>query len=379
MQRKNDALEAEITRRKRAEEARARADEQLDRIAREEAVRWGVEGFVGRSHTLTQIFDETRQLQEADVSGVLIAGESGTGKELIARALHSGSVRKAAPFVAVNCAAVPMELAESTFFGHIKGAFTGASEDRKGYFELADRGTLFLDELGEMPLELQAKLLRVLEDGVIQPVGSGKEHSVDVRVLAATNADLSARIEEGNFRQDIYYRLARFRVEIPPLRQRREDIPLLVEHFLQRFAEEMNLPRPELTAEALQALGDYDFPGNIRELKNMVEHALIKSRGAAIEPGHLFFAEVPNPSALPVAQFVPPIDDEQRILAYVKQHRTIDNQTVRRLLDANPNRAKYLLDKLCRTGKLRREGQSRSTCYVAVNRGIFGELPVNYR
>ena len=179
---------------------------------------------------------------------MLITGESGTGKELVARAIHHRSPRAEKPFIPVNCVAVPAELAESAFFGHLKGAFTGAAADRKGYFELADGGTLFLDEIGDMPAALQAKLLRVLEDGEVTPVGASAPRRVDVRVLAATNADLPAKIAASEFRQDLYFRLARFSVETSPLRERPEDVPLLAAHFLELFAAEMGLPPPPLSA-----------------------------------------------------------------------------------------------------------------------------------
>jgi len=191
---------------------------------------------------------------------VLITGESGTGKELIARAIHYGSSRAEGPFVPVNCSAIPADLAEATLFGHTRGAFTGAHTERKGCFELADGGTLFLDEISEMPLAQQPKLLRVLEDGIIVPVGATQGRRVEVRVLAASNADYHALIAAGRFREDLYYRLARFTVEVPPLRDRREDIHLLADHFLRLFAREMNLPRPSLSPAALASLEAYAFP-----------------------------------------------------------------------------------------------------------------------
>ena len=218
---------------------------------------------------------------------MLITGESGTGKELVARAIHHHSPRAAGPFVPVNCVAIPGELAESLFFGHTKGAFTGATADRKGYLELADGGTLFLDEIGDMPATLQGKLLRVLEDGEVTPVGASKSRRVDVRVLAATNADLPAKMAGGDFRQDLYFRLARYTVETPPLRERREDLPLLATHFLSVFASEMGMAAPAIETDALATLRTYPFPGNIRELKNVMERALILSGGQPITRGHL--------------------------------------------------------------------------------------------
>ena len=210
-----------------------------------------------------------------------------TGKEVIARAIHHGSPRAAGPFIPVNCSAIPADLAESTLFGHRRGAFTGADRDRPGYFELADGGTLFLDEVGDMPLDIQAKILRVLEDGQILPLGDTAEKKVDVRVVAATNVDLETGIEAGTFRQDLYFRLARFPIRVPPLRERRGDIPLLARHFLRLFAAEMGLPPPPLDETALEKLSSYDFPGNVRELKNIVERAVIESNGGQVQSEHL--------------------------------------------------------------------------------------------
>jgi DNA-binding NtrC family response regulator len=241
-------------------------------------------------------------------TNVLITGESGTGKELIARAVHHSSARSRGPFVPVNCVAIPAELAESMLFGHVKGAFTGAVADRKGCFELADGGTLFLDEIGDMPSALQAKLLRVLEDGEIMPVGASRSKRVDVRVVAATNADFDERIAAGTFRQDLYFRLARYTIEMPSLRDRAEDVPLLAAHFLGVFAGEMGMPRPELTGAALAQLTGYAFPGNVRELKNIIERALIESRGRAIEPVHLRLPPAPRRTA----QAAVPIASEHR-------------------------------------------------------------------
>ena len=260
---------------------------QLSMISQREAEHWGLEGFIGNSPTMGKIFKEIRLMQDAAKTSVLINGESGTGKELIARAIHFGGDRGEGPFVPVNCAALPRELAESLLFGHSKGAFTGADSDKVGYFEMADQGTLFLDELGEMPLELQAKLLRVLEDGEVQRIGEKKGRKVDVRVVAATNVEMQEHIREGGFRQDLYFRLARFTVTAPPLRDRREDIPLLADHFLRLFAEEMGREVPVFSVEALALLQGYHFLGNVRELKNIVERALIESMGGQIRPEHL--------------------------------------------------------------------------------------------
>lgn len=291
---KNRALEtrtaeltAEIERRQHAETALQHADEKLAAISGLEAERWNLAGLVGGSRLIRKITDDIRRLHQFAQTSVLILGESGTGKELVARAVHFDSARAKGPFVPVNCVAIPAELAESMLFGHLKGAFTGATADRKGYFELAHGGTLFLDEIGDMPASLQVKLLRVLEDGCVTPIGASQPRKVDVRIIAATNADLDSRIAAGTFRQDLYFRLARYVVATPPLRERREDVPLLATHFLRLFAAEMGLKAPPFSGEALEALQRHDYPGNVRELKNVIERALIESGGDLIRPEHL--------------------------------------------------------------------------------------------
>lgn len=216
-------------------------------------------------------------------SRVLITGESGTGKELVAFAIHRQSPRREKPFVKVNCAAIPQELFESELFGHEKGAFTGALQQRIGKFEQADAGTLFLDEIGEIPLQLQPKILRALQENEIQRVGGQKERRVDVRIIAATNRKLEDELKKGSFREDLYYRLNVFPIEVGPLRQHREDLPGLIHHFLSQISEENNMKRKEISPEALQELTEYDYPGNIRELRNLIERLLIISRGTTID------------------------------------------------------------------------------------------------
>ncbi|MEO6742670.1 MAG: sigma-54 dependent transcriptional regulator [Chthoniobacteraceae bacterium] len=287
LQEKNAELESEMRKRHSAEDARERADARLSTLSAREEQRWGLAGFIGQSRMMRKILGDIERLHQFANTSVLILGESGTGKELVARAIHHGSPRVAGPFIPVNCVAIPGELAESMFFGHLRGAFTGATADRKGWFELADGGTLFLDEIGDMPAALQAKLLRVLEDGEITPVGAQQPKRVDVRVISATNAELSSKIAVGAFRQDLYFRLARYVVETPPLRDRPEDIPLLAAHFLQMFAGEMGLTPAALSPEALALLTAHPFPGNVRELKNMIERALIASGGKAIRREHI--------------------------------------------------------------------------------------------
>jgi len=293
---KNRALEArtaeltaEIQKRRHVESALEKADEKLAVISDLESSRWNLAGMVGGSQQVHKIVEDIHRLHQFGSTSVLITGESGTGKELIARAIHFGSARAKAPFIPVNCAAIPGELAESALFGHARGAFTGATASHRGYFQMANTGTIFLDEIGDMPLALQAKLLRVLEDAMVTPVGSSDAVKVDVRVIAASNARLEERIAAGAFREDLYFRLARFTVATSPLRDRIEDVPLLAFHFLRMFAAEMGIKAPLLSQEALDALKAYHYPGNVRELKNIIECALIESGANVILPRHLRF------------------------------------------------------------------------------------------
>lgn len=282
----NDELRKEMKRRQAVTAERDQLADRLTAITEEEATYWGLDGFVGKSATLKKIVEDIRRLQAARSTSVLITGESGTGKELVARAIHFGSDQRNRPFIPVNCSACPAGLADSLFFGHLKGAFTGADRDRQGYFERASGGTLFLDELGDMPPDLQAKLLRVLESRKVMPVGASDERPIDCRVLSATNTDLQAAVAEGRFRQDLYYRLAGYPVHVPPLRERREDIPLLTHHFINLLSHEIGIHNAGITTEAMDALCAYGFPGNIRELKNLVERAIVAS-GGHIDVEHL--------------------------------------------------------------------------------------------
>jgi two-component system NtrC family response regulator len=238
--------------------------------------------MVGSSDGMQGVFDVVRRVAPTEAS-VLITGESGTGKELIARAIHQGGDRCKEPFVAINCAAIPTNLLESELFGHVRGAFTGAVRDRAGKFTEADGGTLFLDEVGEMPMELQPKLLRVLQEMEVEPVG-GKTRSVNVRIIAATNQDVETAIEEGRFREDLYYRLAVIPIELPSLRDRTEDIPLLVRHFLERFSPDTPV---DISADALACMTAYPWPGNVRELQNAIERMVVLSHGEQIDRNNL--------------------------------------------------------------------------------------------
>jgi len=285
--------------------------EQENEYLREEVTRAGAYGeLIGRGPALEALARRIDLVAPTDAA-VLILGESGTGKELVARELHRRSGRADRPLIKVNCAAVPRELYESEFFGHARRAFTGALRDRAGRFELADGGTLFLDEVGEIPLELQAKLLRVLQEGELERVGEERTRRVDARLIAATNRDLRAEVEAGRFRQDLYFRLSVFPIELPPLRRRVEDIPVLAEHFLALAARKFGRPKPRLTLADVQRLQRYDWPGNIRELQHVIERAVIVADGArlAIEP----------PAALgmaPAAEPPPPPrrDHDDRVL-----------------------------------------------------------------
>jgi len=243
----------------------------------------GFEGIVGRSTALREVLDRLQTVAPTD-STVLIEGETGTGKELIARAIHACSRRRAGAFVKMNCAAIPKELLESEIFGHEKGAFTGAVMRKIGRFEAADRGTLFMDEIGDMPLELQAKMLRVLQEQEFERLGGTITQRVNVRVVAATNQDLDHLVAEKQFRNDLYYRLNVFPILIPPLRDRRADIPLLVAHFVNIYAQRMNKHIEKIPSAAMEALLHYDWPGNIRELQNFVERSVILTTGRILNP-----------------------------------------------------------------------------------------------
>ena len=232
--------------------------------------------IVGQSRVVRELYKVIGKVSANDVS-ILITGESGTGKELIAKAIHQNSQRAKGPFVAVNCAAIPRDLLESELFGYRKGAFTGAEENRPGYFELANQGTLFLDEVGDLPLNLQAKLLRVLQEKEVQRLGSSEAKAIDVRIFAATNQNLEKMVQERKFREDLFFRLNVIPIHLPPLRERKEDIPLLSEYFLSKLAQEAAIPVKVLSPEAMQMLESYRWPGNIRELENVIKRAAILS------------------------------------------------------------------------------------------------------
>jgi two-component system, NtrC family, response regulator PilR len=241
----------------------------------------GLDNIIGQSPKMRAIFDLIQTVAPQS-SRVLITGESGTGKELVARAIHENSQRSQAPFITINCGAFPESLLESELFGYMKGAFTGANENRQGLFQAAHQGTLFMDEIGNMSLTMQVKLYRVLQEGKVRPVGSNEEADVDVRIIAATNKDFEKEIAEGRFREDLYYRLSVIPIQLPPLRERREDIPLLARHFLERFRKSMEKPIEAIAPEAMSRLESYDWPGNVRELENTMERAVALETGREI-------------------------------------------------------------------------------------------------
>ena len=246
----------------------------------------GLDHIIGTSPKMKAIFELIENIAPQN-SRVLITGESGTGKELVARAIHEHSTRAKNPFITINCGAFPETLLESELFGYLKGAFTGATENRRGLFQAAHGGTLFMDEIGNMSVTMQVKLYRVLQEGKVRPVGSTEESDVDVRVIAATNKNLEEEITAGRFREDLFYRLSVIPIHLPPLRERREDIPLLTREFLERFAKSMNKKVESIDAEAMRRLEVYDWPGNVRELENTIERAVALETGCAVSVGAL--------------------------------------------------------------------------------------------
>src|SRR5438445_254606 len=275
----NEKLLADV----RAAIARRRVEEENIQLKRALKQRYNFESIIGKSEPMLRVFDLVGQVASSR-STVLIQGESGTGKELIAKAIHMNSPRKDRTFVPVNTGSMPADLLESTLFGHVKGAFTSAIASKKGLFEIADRGTLFLDEIGTMGMDTQSKILRVLQDRKFMHLGGVHEIQVDVRIIAATNVDLKQQVREGKFREDLFYRLNVISVDLPPLRQRREDIPLLVDFFLTRYSEENERHPRRITPEALRPLLAYSWPGNVRELENVIERAVVLSTSVEIGP-----------------------------------------------------------------------------------------------
>ena len=295
----NHNLASEITRRKKAEEAIQKAHDELEKLVAERtkeirllkdrlqaenvflkqelAASHAYGTIIGDSHPIKTVISQIELVAPTDAN-VLIHGESGTGKELVAREIHKHSSRKEKPLIKVNCATIPKELYESEFFGHVKGSFTGAVKDRIGRFEAADGGTIFLDEVGEIPFDLQSKLLRILQEGEYERLGEDNTRKVDVRIIAATNKDLQTEVTDKRFRDDLFYRLNVFPIQIAPLKDRKADIQPLATHFAEKLSRELNVPCPRLTKANLIDLQSYDWPGNVRELENAIERAMILAR-----------------------------------------------------------------------------------------------------
>ncbi len=273
----------------------------LKQLTREAEQRYSFQDILSKHPAFLRLFDILPDIAKSQAS-VLIQGASGTGKELVARAIHNLSVRKDRSLIVVNCGALPDNLLESELFGYVKGAFTDARQDRPGRFQLADQGTLFLDEIGDISAAMQVKLLRVLQEGTFEPLGSAKTHNVDVRIIAATSRNIPELIEIGQFRQDLYYRLNVMTVDLPPLRDRREDIPLLLNHYIQHFNQTTGKQIQSIHPDALRILLNYDYPGNVRELRNILEHAFVLCKGTEVVVACLPVYLLPANSALPLTE-----------------------------------------------------------------------------
>jgi DNA-binding NtrC family response regulator len=303
--------------------------------------RYGVDQMIGSSPAMARVFDLIRAAA-ATTSSVLVSGESGTGKELVARAIHYGGDRAKGPFKPINCAALPREIIESELFGHVRGAFTNAVQEHQGLFRAAHGGTLFLDEISEMPMETQAKLLRSIEDGRVRPVGSTEEVTADCRIIAATNRDPLACVKGGELREDLYYRLAVISIEIPPLRERLEDIPLLLQHFVAQYNERFGKRVRGVDPRAIEALMKYPWPGNIRELRNVVEGIFVVAKGTEIALGDLPAKIRPRREA----EALGAVEDEDSVPPLEETLREIERKLILRALrlaDGNKSRAADLL------------------------------------
>jgi formate hydrogenlyase transcriptional activator len=310
------------------------------------------EGIVGSSKALRGVLDHIRTVAPTD-STVLIEGETGTGKELIAQAIHTHSRRHQRPFVKLNCAAIPLGLLESELFGHEKGAFTGAVAQKMGRFEAANGGTLFLDEIGDIPLELQAKLLRVLQEQEFERLGSTHTHRVNVRVVAATNQDLQGLVAEKLFRMDLYYRLNVFPIALPPLRHRLEDIPTLVAHFVHRYAASMSKQIEKMTSDGMEALLRYPWPGNIRELQNFIERAVILTSGDVLS-----LSPLPSPAAFPTGPVTLADAERDHILNALRESNWVVG-------GATGAAARLGVKRTTLISKMRKRGLSRAMAYGA--------------
>jgi len=331
-----------------------RLREENTRLREELGQRYRIENIVGAGPKMQEILSAVMRVAPTRTT-VLLCGESGVGKDLIARAIHYHSPRASQPFVKINCTAIPENLMESELFGYEKGAFTGAVTSRPGKFEQADKGTVFLDEIGDVPPAVQVKLLRVLQDRELERLGSNRTRQVDVRVIAATNADLRRALEEGNFREDLYYRLNVFPITIPPLRERPEDIPLLAERFLRRFAAETGSRVREISPEAMRKLTSYHWPGNVRELENVIERSLLYADGTVLGPEHIRLDYAPSRAsngqpAASATGFLPEgmtLDEYEKQLIREALRRAGGNKSqAARLLGLTRNALRYRLSQM---------------------------------
>src|SRR4051812_9690078 len=355
--------------RKAEERERLRAENR--RLRREIEASRGRSAIIAESPSMKEGMGVVGKVAPARTT-VLITGESGTGKELVARAVHELSPRKAGPFVAVNCGAIPDQLIESELFGHAKGAFTGAQSAKRGLFEEADSGTLFLDEIGDLPLQLQVSLLRALQEGEIRRVGDARSIKVDVRVLAATHRDLAQHVAQGKFREDLFYRLNVLALKLPPLRDRPEELPVLAERFIAQHAERLAIPRKALSPEALALLQHWRWPGNVRELENALERALVLSEGDEIDP-----AALPDEIRGARKASGPPETPSEGDLSVKRAQRALEADLIRRALErtgGNRSRAAELLDLSPRAllYKIREYGlgEGRSARVTALTAGV---------
>ena len=311
--------------------------------------RYEFDNIVGRSAAMREVFATVERVAPTRAT-VLMCGESGVGKDLIARAIHHHSPRDGRPFVKINCTALPENLMESELFGYEKGAFTGANTTKPGKFEQADTGTVFLDEIGDVPASVQVKLLRILQEREFERLGSNKTRHIDVRVLAATNVDLRAALEQGTFREDLYYRLNVLPINIPPLRERKEDIPFLAEHFVKKLRKDLGTPVQSISEAAIQRLLDYHWPGNVRELENVIERSMVLATGAVLEAGDIKLDLAPKTRVAAVDGFLPEgmtLDDYERSIIREALHRANGNKSqAARLLGLTRNALRYRLSQM---------------------------------
>ncbi len=332
----------------KALEVRALRDENLE-LREELGRRYTFDNIVGRSPAMQEIFATVMRVAPTRAT-VLLAGESGVGKDLIARAIHFHSPRRDRPFVKINCTAIPENLMESELFGYERGAFTGAVTAKPGKFEQADTGTAFLDEIGDVPGGIQVKLLRVLQERELERLGSNKTKQVDVRILAATNRDLRAALEEGTFREDLYYRLNVLPIEIPPLRERREDIPFLAEHFVRKLAREVGSKAESISEGAIDKLVGYHWPGNVRELENVIERSLVLSGNSRLEAADIKLDTSPRAASSPPPGFLPDgvsLDEhEQAIIREALRRANGNKSQAARLLGLTRNALRYRLSQM---------------------------------